>query len=416
MAATIERGAPPLEEERPDLPKRLLAAIAHAVAIDPAKRPPAAALAKELRSALTDRRRAPRVAVRPVPLPKPAALLPVALAGGAALAGGTALPFYPTGWAPVLALLAALAAFRAPRAGLALALAVPILPLGNLALGLALLYSCLALGWLVLTWRDARLGLLFLAGPLLAPLGLLGLVPLVAAQARGPVRRAAQTVAAVAVAALAAALRGNELPFASDVTALARPGRPPRAPSGPQAGSQAGFRCTSRSVPSPSPRSPSRSPTPARPGGSPRSARAGSRSSCSRPRPRPLSRSSPRSGSRAPLWPPSHGGSACGPGIRLIRWGKETPVHEHVAKHRAEDRGSLRGNVRARLPDARAAGRAGAQAGEGDGRAPHDLGLARLRPERVLGLPRPRRSRAVRELRGIADRRAPGLPRRARPP
>ena len=217
MAATIEAGAPPLEDERPDLPKRLLAAVARAVAIDPAKRPSAPALAKELRSALTERRRAPKVAVRPVSVPRPAALLPAGLAGGAALAGGMALPFYPTGWAPVLALLAGVAALRAPRAGLALALAVPVLPLGNLALGLALLYACLALGWLVLSWRDARLGLLFLAGPLLAPLGLLGLVPLVAAQAKGPVRRAAQAMAAVTVAALAAALRGNELPFASGV-------------------------------------------------------------------------------------------------------------------------------------------------------------------------------------------------------
>ena len=89
MAATIEQGAPPLEEERPDLPKRLLAAIARSVAIDPAKRPPAAALAKELRSALTDRRRTPTVAVAARRVPQPAALLPAGLAAGAALAGGT---------------------------------------------------------------------------------------------------------------------------------------------------------------------------------------------------------------------------------------------------------------------------------------------------------------------------------------
>src|SRR5688500_16510686 len=80
MAATIEAGAPALEAERPDLPKRLLAAIARALATDPAKRPPAAALAKELRAALTDRRRAPKVAVRRPQ--RPEALLPAALAGG----------------------------------------------------------------------------------------------------------------------------------------------------------------------------------------------------------------------------------------------------------------------------------------------------------------------------------------------
>ena len=52
MAGTIEAGAPPLHAERPDLPKRLLERGRHALASDPAKRPPAAALAKELRSAL----------------------------------------------------------------------------------------------------------------------------------------------------------------------------------------------------------------------------------------------------------------------------------------------------------------------------------------------------------------------------
>ena len=60
MAGTIETGAPSLHAERPDLPKRLLNAIGHALANDPKKRPSAAALAKELRSALGDRRRVPQ--------------------------------------------------------------------------------------------------------------------------------------------------------------------------------------------------------------------------------------------------------------------------------------------------------------------------------------------------------------------
>ena len=46
-----------------------------------------------------------------------------------------------------------------------------------------------------------------------------------------------------------------------------------------------------------------------------------------------------------------------------------------------------RGRVRARLHDERPAGRAGAQARQGDGRPPHGLGLAGLRAERVHGLP-----------------------------
>jgi len=213
MAGTIESGCPPLQPERPDLPKRLLAAISHAVAHDPRKRPPAAALANELRSALAGGKRATKVesvyrtqAVVP-------RLAPAALAGTAALAGGMALPFYPTGWAPALAAAAAVAAFRSPRAGLALALAAPVLPLGNHALGLALLYGVLALAWMALSWRDARWGLAFLAGPALAAVGLLALVPLALAKVGSPVRRAAYAVGAVAVAGVVAGLRGAELPF-----------------------------------------------------------------------------------------------------------------------------------------------------------------------------------------------------------
>jgi hypothetical protein len=124
-----------------------------------------------------------------------------------------ALPFYPTGWAPALAAATAFAAYRKPRAGLALALAAPVLPLGNHALGLALLYGVLALGWLVLFWRNARWGLAFLAGPALAAVGLLALVPLIVVGIGSAVRRAAQTVVAVAVAGVVAGLRGVELPF-----------------------------------------------------------------------------------------------------------------------------------------------------------------------------------------------------------
>src|SRR5207302_2146639 len=125
------------------------------------------------------------------------------------------LPFYPGGWWIGLALLAAgLAAYR-PRIGLAFALAVPILPLGNVSLGLALLWTGLAAAWLALTAGEPRSGLLFAAGPLLSPLGALGLVPrLVARAVRSPTRRFAQAVAAVLAAAVAAGIRGADLPFA----------------------------------------------------------------------------------------------------------------------------------------------------------------------------------------------------------
>ena len=216
MASTIESGPPPLVDERPDLPKRLLSAIGHALADEPARRPPAAALAKELRSALAGRKRPAKVEAAASPrdrLASLARLAPVPLTGVAAGAGAAVLPFYPSGGAAAIAVLAAVLAHRSARAGLTLALAAPVFPLGNVSLGLALLYGMVALAWLGLTWRDARFGLAFLAGPLLAAVGLLGLVPLAVLPARGAVRRAGQALAAVALAAVAAGLRGSELPF-----------------------------------------------------------------------------------------------------------------------------------------------------------------------------------------------------------
>ena len=51
VAGAITAGAPPLAERRPDLPRRLLAAVDSALALDPASRPSAARLATELREA-----------------------------------------------------------------------------------------------------------------------------------------------------------------------------------------------------------------------------------------------------------------------------------------------------------------------------------------------------------------------------
>ena len=225
LPAAIGAGAAPLAELRPDLPKRLQAAVAGALDPDPARRPPASALADELRGAL---RAPPRKKAKPVRRRRPSARIavpelvspalvaravPAALAGLAAGAGSALLPFWPSGFAPGIALLAAVAAFLSPRAGLALALAAPVLPLGNFGLGPALIYAAVALAWLAFCWRDARAGLVFAAGPLLAPLGLLALVPLAAQAARGAHRRAAHAAAAVAAAALAAGLRGTNLPL-----------------------------------------------------------------------------------------------------------------------------------------------------------------------------------------------------------
>ena len=219
MPAAIEAGAPPLAYERPDLPKRLLAAVDRALETEPVRRPSAAALAAELRSLRSGR---PAQRRRRLELPSLAAdpaaavrLVPPLLAGLAALLGASLLPFYPAYWPLAIAACAVALGFAAPRAALAVALAAPILPLGNLAAGLAVLWSMLAVAWLALVWRDPRNGLVVLAGPLLAPLGLIGLVPLAVQPVRGHLRRGLHAAAAVALAAVAAGVRGTPLPFAA---------------------------------------------------------------------------------------------------------------------------------------------------------------------------------------------------------
>jgi hypothetical protein len=140
-------------------------------------------------------------------------LAAAALAGVFAGWTATALPFFPHGWALGLALgCAALTAAR-ERIGLAAALAVPVLPLGNVSLGLALFYAALAAAWLALSWRQPRGGLVFALGPALAPLAALALVPLAAAGLRGAPRRGLQAGVAVIVAALVAGIRHVPLPL-----------------------------------------------------------------------------------------------------------------------------------------------------------------------------------------------------------
>jgi hypothetical protein len=68
---------------------------------------------------------------------------------------------------------------------------------------------------LALGWRDPRFALVFAAGPLLAPVGLLALVPLAVQPARGVVRRFAQAALALVAAAVVAASAGDELPLAA---------------------------------------------------------------------------------------------------------------------------------------------------------------------------------------------------------
>ena len=231
VAATIASGAPPLSARRGDLPRRLIAAVEAALSVDPAGRPPAGRLATELREALTapleSRPRTrpatrstrtpkrPRVAAPPVPLAQ--RVLPAGLASLATVVGGSLLPFWPTSLLVLLTLAAGLATLRAPRLGLAIALFAPVFPLGNVAQAAALAYGVLALGWLAVTWRDARAGLAFFAGPLLAPLGLIALLPLAVQPARGGWRRALHAAVGVYAAAAVAALSGKGLPLGGDV-------------------------------------------------------------------------------------------------------------------------------------------------------------------------------------------------------
>jgi hypothetical protein len=147
----IEEGPPPLGDERPDLPPALLEAVDRALALDPRKRPTAARLADLLRDA-RPRRRVPR-ARNGLLLARWA---PAAAAGILAVGAATVLPFWPPVLAAALAALAAALAFVRPRLGLAAALGVAVLPLGNYSLGLALLFAALAPVWLALVTSAPR--------------------------------------------------------------------------------------------------------------------------------------------------------------------------------------------------------------------------------------------------------------------
>jgi len=218
----IQSGPPPLEGLRPDLPETLRAATASALTLNPARRPAAWELADALRTHSRPGRASRRRAVR-----RPHAVVPRRLTVAPALGRGlpavscalatgwvaARLPFYPAHWPVALALVAGALGFATPRIGLAFALTTAFFPLANISLGLAVLYAAVAAGWLLLSWNDARTGLLALAGPLLGPVAGLGLVPLVVQVARGRARRAAQAGTAVLLAAVVAGLGHGRLPF-----------------------------------------------------------------------------------------------------------------------------------------------------------------------------------------------------------
>ncbi|MDX6566198.1 MAG: eukaryotic-like serine/threonine-protein kinase, partial [Gaiellales bacterium] len=224
----IQAGAPSLADVRPDLPESLRRAVASALILNPVRRPEAGSLAIELRAQKQKRKKHKIIERRTHPAPGlertrvalRERLLPGVLAAVWTAWAATSLPFFPTAWALPLAAGAGALALVAPRAGTAAALVVTFFPLANVSLGLAILFAVLATGWLALTWRDPRSSLLLAAGPLLAPLGALALLPLVAQTARGTVRRGVQTGAAVLLAAMVAGVEHHPLPFGSGTAPL----------------------------------------------------------------------------------------------------------------------------------------------------------------------------------------------------
>jgi Protein kinase domain len=214
----IKTGAPSIREARPDLPDGLIASVDAALSVEPERRPSASTLAVDLREAWQERsrRRAPaRKRARLDRRKLAERVAPAALAGLGVGWIASALPFYPAFWPGLLAVIAGALTLARPRLGLALVLAIPVFPLGNISFGLAVLYAAVAAAWFAVSWGDARWGLLFCSGILLGPIGFLGLVPLMALRARGFARRALQAGAAVLFAGAVAAIHGAPVPFAA---------------------------------------------------------------------------------------------------------------------------------------------------------------------------------------------------------
>ena len=225
VAGAIGDGAPPLATKRRDLPSRLLLAVDRALAPAPERRPAAGQLADDLREAFVARRQRSSRRTPAVTEPKPhrvtAAAPPGVRAAGAALCalttavGASLLPFWPPLLVVALALAAGALWVWSPRAGAALALFAPVFPLGNMAQAAAVTWAAVAVAWLAVSWRRPRETLIFCVGPLLAPLGLLALVPLAVQLVRGPVHRVLHAALAVLSAALVAGLTGGALPLTS---------------------------------------------------------------------------------------------------------------------------------------------------------------------------------------------------------
>ena len=189
-ARRIREGAQPLATLRPDLPADLCTTVDRMLDLDPRRRPSAKQLPRALRDAFAETQRRPR--------PAALALVPAASAPST-LGSPPCSPPPPrscsrssrTAGPSSSARSPACSRFARPRFGLALALAVPVLPLGNIALGLAAAYAVIAAGWFALFWARPTDGFLFLAGPALAPFGAIGILPLLMQRVDDRVRQVA---------------------------------------------------------------------------------------------------------------------------------------------------------------------------------------------------------------------------------
>ncbi len=208
-ARRIREGAQPLATLRPDLPADLCLLVDRMLDLDPRRRPTAKQLPRALRDTFAATQRRPRPAVSLSSLRERA--VHAGLTATFTAAAAFFLPFFPTGWPVVLGVLAGALALRSPRFGFALALVVPLLPLGNIALGLAAAYAFLGAAWLALFWRRPTDGFLFLAGPALAPLGAIGFLPLVMQRIENRARQVATVVMATVTAAIFVSLAGGLL-------------------------------------------------------------------------------------------------------------------------------------------------------------------------------------------------------------
>ena len=210
-ARAIEAGARPLVEFRPDLPKRLLRLVDSALAKNPARRPSARELGDALRG-LVSPTAVPRPGVRFPTRVEPTQALVAVLA--AIFAGWTssALPFFPHGWPVALAFVVAGATVLRERAASRSRSRYRFCRSATSRSGSRSSTRRSPPGLLV-TWREPRVALLFVLGPLLAPLAALGLLPLVVLRVRCAPLRALTIVIGVLTAALAAGIRHVALPL-----------------------------------------------------------------------------------------------------------------------------------------------------------------------------------------------------------